>query len=111
MAARAYPAQMGDEKPRGKAAAGWYPHPSMAQTRRYWDGNAWTDKIAPAEPARRPDSGPSTSKIAGGVALGVIAAALAAWFVVGVATADDDMECATDNAERALAGEPTLDCD
>lgn len=28
-------------------AAGWYPHPDMAQTLRYWDGSEWTDKIAP----------------------------------------------------------------
>jgi hypothetical protein len=28
--------------------AGWYPHPSMAQTRRYWDGAQWTSHIAPA---------------------------------------------------------------
>lgn len=27
--------------------AGWYPHPSMADTRRYWDGERWTDHIAP----------------------------------------------------------------
>lgn len=35
-----------------KAAAGWYPHPSMVDTQRYWDGQRWTDHIAPATPAR-----------------------------------------------------------
>lgn len=30
--------------------AGWYPHPTMADTRRYWDGARWTDHIAPVEP-------------------------------------------------------------
>lgn len=27
--------------------AGWYPHPEMVSTLRYWDGVAWTDHIAP----------------------------------------------------------------
>lgn len=32
-----------------KAPPGWYPHPSMADTRRYWNGSAWTDHIAPMD--------------------------------------------------------------
>ena len=32
-----------------EALAGWYSHPSMADTRRYWDGQRWTDHIAPAD--------------------------------------------------------------
>lgn len=46
------------EKP--KAPAGWYPHPSMAATRRYWDGAKWTDHIAPDDGPRppRPGAGP-----------------------------------------------------
>lgn len=38
--------------------AGWYPHPSMAGTQRYWDGSRWTDHVAPGAPAaavRPPD--------------------------------------------------------
>lgn len=30
------------------AKAGWYPHPVMADTLRYWDGEKWTDQVAPA---------------------------------------------------------------
>ena len=30
--------------------AGWYAHPTMADTQRYWDGHAWTDHIAPGAP-------------------------------------------------------------
>lgn len=30
--------------------AGWYPHPTMAETQRYWDGAAWTAHIAPGVP-------------------------------------------------------------
>lgn len=32
-----------------KPAAGWYPHPTMTDTRQYWDGDRWTDHIAPAQ--------------------------------------------------------------
>lgn len=27
---------------------GWYPHPSMASTLGYWDGERWTDQVAPS---------------------------------------------------------------
>src|SRR5690349_5833156 len=34
--------------------AGWYQDPAMADTLRYWDGQTWTDHIAPkgASPER-----------------------------------------------------------
>ena len=36
---------------------GWYPHPTMTNTQRYWDGRAWTDHIAPgAAAASQPQS-------------------------------------------------------
>jgi hypothetical protein len=28
--------------------AGWYPDPALSHTLRYWDGNAWTERRAPA---------------------------------------------------------------
>lgn len=34
-----------------KAAEGWYPDPKMANTRRYWDGERWTENVAPAAEA------------------------------------------------------------
>lgn len=30
-----------------KATAGWYLDPNMVDTRRYWDGERWTDHVAP----------------------------------------------------------------
>jgi hypothetical protein len=27
--------------------AGWYPDPSMPSTQRYWDGQQWTENLAP----------------------------------------------------------------
>jgi hypothetical protein len=32
---------------RPAAPAGWYAHPSMVNTKRYWDGQGWTDHITP----------------------------------------------------------------
>ena len=39
-------------------AAGWYADPEMAGTQRYWDGEKWTDNVAPAAapPARYEDT-------------------------------------------------------
>lgn len=38
------------EMPPPTAPAGWYPHPQMVSTVCYWDGEAWSDKIAPGGP-------------------------------------------------------------
>lgn len=38
---------MSAEPPAGPPA-GWYPHPSMANTLGYWDGDQWTEHVAPA---------------------------------------------------------------
>jgi uncharacterized membrane protein YhaH (DUF805 family) len=41
---------MADQISRPKARPGWYPHPRMADTQRYWDGERWTSHIAPMAP-------------------------------------------------------------
>lgn len=33
---------------------GWYPHPGMNGTLCYWSGNAWTEHMAPMQPAALP---------------------------------------------------------
>lgn len=60
---------MGKKKATGPAGAGWYPHPDFPGSVRYWDGESWTDRIAPAPSDA--SSGPSVRKIALGVALGI----------------------------------------
>jgi hypothetical protein len=57
-----------------KAPPGWYPHPSMVDTRRYWDGEAWTDAIAPvdAHPVT-PGTTPQQSQLA---VVGILAASI-----------------------------------
>ena len=34
----------------GTAPAGWYPDTTKPGQQRYWDGNAWTDHVAPLTP-------------------------------------------------------------
>lgn len=58
-----------EKKAKPKAKAGWYPHPSMADTRRYWDGQKWTDNIAPMEKPKEVVSDRSVKAIAGTLAL------------------------------------------
>lgn len=105
------------EKPaRKKPAPGWYPHKTMADTQRYWDGEAWTDHIAPSGasrpggPAPQPGGGTGVMTIAMGIIVAVVLLGLVGWLVYGVVTADDDLDCATESAERVLDGLPPLDC-
>lgn len=30
-------------------SAGWYPDPKMPGTQRYWDGEGWSDHVAPGQ--------------------------------------------------------------
>ncbi len=41
--------------------AGWYPHPTMVNTVRYWDGSKWTDQIAPDSTCEPTLTGPPAS--------------------------------------------------
>jgi len=92
------------------APAGWYPHPSMANTLRYWDGQRWTDQVAPG-PAPAPvrvekHGGPGVVTIAAGILLAVFVM----WFIYSMEHSNDDLDCANQNAERAMNGQPLLDC-
>lgn len=86
-----------------KAPAGWYPHPSMPGTQRYWDGAKWTEHVAPLAPRAEKTSGPGVLTIARGVALGLAGLVAVVWVIVGIATANDDLECAQRNAQLAAA--------
>lgn len=48
---------MSEEQGAPDAPAGWYPHPEMADTVRYWSGAEWTGHIAPASGVRDGASG------------------------------------------------------
>lgn len=88
---------------------GWYPDSQMAGTQRYWDGARWTEQVAPmpvgSKPARKPVIG--VLAVAGGILL----AFAIMWAGYALVTADNDLDCATKNADRALDGRRALDCD
>lgn len=124
----------------GKPKAGWYPHPTMADTRRYWDGEKWTSHIAPgaARANSQRDGNTDTLLAAGwifafllpivgfiigcvaltrragqGVAIMVVAVTcgIAWWFfTVALVTSDDALDCGTENAQRSIEGLPSLPC-
>ena len=39
----------------GKPPAGWYVHPDMENTQGYWDGEKWTEQVAPLV-EKKPDT-------------------------------------------------------
>ncbi len=87
---------------------GWYRDPAMAGTRRYWDGETWTDHVAPAE--QKPPRQTSAWTIARGVALG-IGVVIAALVFLGRCQADQSRaDCLSENVDRAMSGLPALDC-
>lgn len=82
------------DEPQKSGAPGWYRHPEMVNTLCYWDGEAWTDKVQPV-------AGDASNSVASGVLKAVavlvaIAAVIAVLYLV--ATANDDLECATRGA-------------
>ena len=87
---------------------GWYPDPRMTGTQRYWDGERWTDHVAPLahSPAPASSGGVSVWVIAGGILI----AAIVLWFVYSVVTADNEADCILDNFDRAESGSPQKDC-
>lgn len=92
-----------DETPaRAKPAPGWYAHPTMVGTRRYWDGGKWTDHVAPVETPVKESRPTGVLTIARGVALGLLMAIALATVWYQIQTSNDPLECSTRNAERAL---------
>lgn len=87
-------------------APGWYPDPNAPGTHRYYDGTAWTEQTAPSPP-EKPDSFRQVAI----VAVGILVAVVVVWFVYSIATANDDLDCATRNLEAAQNGQPVEDCD
>lgn len=76
-----------DETTRRTAPAGWYPHPSMADTQRYWNGSAWTDHIAPlTRPAPSPAQHPTARDNEALITWGYVTAILfpIVGFIIGV---------------------------
>lgn len=70
-ASRARSASPAVPPPVREVPAGWYPHPSMADTQGYWDGQKWTDQVAPMNKVIVPDHTDSPSQVAAAIAVAV----------------------------------------
>lgn len=108
---------MGDRSP--GAPAGWYPDENMAGTLRYWDGDAWTDEVRPAESPARPSGHASTETASSGdrlptwakVLIGVAVAGILYVLVVAVTFSiwrtdrlpEDDFDCVSEALENPSA--------
>ncbi|GAB4007158.1 DUF2510 domain-containing protein [Nocardioides ultimimeridianus] len=68
------------------APAGWYPHPSMADTQRYWDGQQWTEHIAPQSGDAGTSAAPSKNVQNQLVIAGIVAVA-AVGFIMSLQSA------------------------
>lgn len=65
-----------DGEDRPKPAAGWYPHPTMASTQRYWDGHAWTEHVAPIGGNQAASQAPGRLQQSQLVIVGLLAASI-----------------------------------
>lgn len=97
-----------------KRQPGWYPDAELPMTLRFHDGERWTQHLAPSAPPQAPAPAPSGGasfwKIALAVATGiaVVIAVLMIWS--SMESANDGVECSTENVERALDGRPARYC-
>lgn len=91
---------------------GWYPDPKMAGTQRYWDGEAWTDGIAPLAPApfapQRPGMRAPTAIAI--VAVGILVAAGAIVFIYNLSQ-PSDFDCSIQRVEVATGDRAEWDLD
>lgn len=93
-----------------KTPAGWYRHPSMVDTLRYWDGEHWTEHTAPAPQAPIQAASVSTWKIASGVAVGLLSVIALLVFLGQCAAEQSRSDCLIENVNRAADGRPLIDC-
>lgn len=102
-------AWLDDKTKRERAAhhptrAGWYDDPERPGIQRYWAGVGWDDTIAP-----RPKPEPAW-KGARVIALGILAAVGAVWFVANLSQ-PSDLECATQQLEYSMGDRAAYDVD
>lgn len=78
---------------------GWYPRPSAPGSLGYWDGEHWTEHLAPVAPVQ-PHTSPGVNVWV--VVAGILVAALAIWLVYAVVTADDGLQDVTNGRSSSL---------
>jgi len=91
--------------------AGWYYDDDSPTIKKFWDGTSWTGQVAPREMQQspKPTGADGVMKIALGVAVGLVVVLLGGWLTYGLVTANDDLECSIETANRAVDGLPA-DC-
>ena len=87
----------------GGPLPGWYPDPSGARGRRYWDGRQWT-VVESALPPPPPPPRPTNWKLIGGIGAAVVVLLIA----VGALSNNDDETNTT--AETSFEPTPWAKC-
>lgn len=96
--------------PTGTTGPGWFPDPESPSL-RFWDGKGWTDQRAPLPPMQQ-GGNQSVFTIARGVALGLILFTVIGWFIYGMSSGNDAVECSQRNLNRVMEGSSYVeDCD
>lgn len=85
---------MTESTPSGPAP-GWYPDPKMAGTQRYWDGDDWSDHVAPlgAPPAANGSAGAGSGLVAAGIVTAFLIPIVG--FILGIVVANKDSKSGT----------------
>ena len=83
---------------------GWYDDPARPGIERYWSNGTWDDTIA-----ARPKPA-STSKSARPIALGILAACGAIWFIYNLSQ-PSDLDCSLQRLEYATGDRPIYEVD
>lgn len=96
--------------------AGWYPHPDMENTQRYWNGTSWTDQVAPTAqvPAPMPPARHNPYAMRWDWFLWSMAILIFVLIGIGIYNsnkADDQLDCSLNNVDRALNGQTQQYCD
>ena len=89
--------------------AGWYPDPQMTGTQRYWDGDGWSEHVAPTSKTSETSTGFGALTIARGVAGGIVAVIVLLW-VINWLGSESETECNLDNLESAMNGRSQKSC-
>jgi len=72
------PGRMAEEIPSPNVPAGWYPDPTQPGSQRYWDGNEWTDQLAPLPQQAQRSASPGWSvDVSPRLVLGAVGALIA----------------------------------
>lgn len=97
--------------PKSTARPGWYPHPTMADTQRYWDGEAWTDHIAPGSPTKTTGSGSRTKWVILAVVVTLLLSGGVTGLLSNLGAYEADIPAIENEIERGIRQQSDLNAD